>query len=537
MASELSIIVDDDSGDFTYSGGEWTLSTLVQWYKGTSWWPAFAGNGVDFGTFTFNFEGSSVAFIGNTPVRQLSQSALVSIDGGAPTNISYGDNSPPSYMQWYQSPTLSDGRHTITVSRIGSTSVDFAVVKVGRNTALSGKTVIVDDDNSAISYSSNWRRTPSRFDAGTLPDGYPYGGSTHRGSTVGDTITFRFTGTSASLYGLFNWANIGVLAASYTLDGSTDAQTYSVTSSSPQYVKNDAEASNFLLFSRDNLTAGDHTLVITITRCDNQDFMLDYITYAPSFSTLASMPNLPVGPVTNPDPTTSDGSTGSTSAAPAGITTVVTGTSGVPITTVSTPIDISSGAPSPSISSGSTSSGTQLGNQGTASESNSTPIGAIIGGVIGGLGVLVLAVFLFFWLRRRKAHDNEYGVAPNASLINSGSECANGSYPSSGHMQEHLSPNRPTFVNSPVSSGTISPFQETPPANHGFGSVQASKRERLETVQRNASSPSSGPSGDMTPTDATQRSMSPEARVTSWQVAPPSYEAVSPQPPTVAVKS
>ncbi|KAJ3485701.1 hypothetical protein NLJ89_g11878 [Agrocybe chaxingu] len=258
------------------------------------------------------------------------------------------------------------------------------------------------------------------------------------------------------------------------------------------------------------------------------------------------MPNLPVGPVTNPDSTTSGSSTGGTSAAPAGITTVVTGSNGVPITTISTPTDISSGinigssllttgAASPSTSSDSTSSGTQLGNQGTAAESNSTPTGAIVGGVVGGLGVLVLAVFLFFWLRRRKAHDNEYGVAPNAPLINSSS--ANGSSPSSGHMHEHLPLNRPVFVNSPVSSGTISPFQEIPPAHHGFGSMQASKREGLQPDQRSASSPSSSPSGETGPTDASQRGMSPDPRVTSWQVAPPSYEAVSPQPPIVIVKS
>ena len=59
MATELSLILDDNSGRFTYSGGRWTLSTLVQWYKGTSWYPGFAGSGSDFGSFTMSFEGTS----------------------------------------------------------------------------------------------------------------------------------------------------------------------------------------------------------------------------------------------------------------------------------------------------------------------------------------------------------------------------------------------------------------------------------------------------------------------------------------------
>jgi len=57
MSSALSLILDDNSGDFTYSGGQWTLSTIAQWYKETSWWPAFA-YGTDLGSFTLNFEGA-----------------------------------------------------------------------------------------------------------------------------------------------------------------------------------------------------------------------------------------------------------------------------------------------------------------------------------------------------------------------------------------------------------------------------------------------------------------------------------------------
>jgi hypothetical protein len=52
----LKVILDDNASDFKYSGGAWTLSTLVQWYSGTSNYPAFANDTV-FGSFTLEFEG------------------------------------------------------------------------------------------------------------------------------------------------------------------------------------------------------------------------------------------------------------------------------------------------------------------------------------------------------------------------------------------------------------------------------------------------------------------------------------------------
>jgi len=126
-------------------------------------------------------------------VQSLSQSATVSIDGGAPYDIVYG-GAPPTYMQWYQTPLLPDGKHTITVGHLASTSVDYAIIKVGPNTSLSGTTVIVDNESPVIVYAGKWSRSTAQFNAGSLPGGFPYGNSTHRSSSVGDSITFRFTG-------------------------------------------------------------------------------------------------------------------------------------------------------------------------------------------------------------------------------------------------------------------------------------------------------------------------------------------------------
>ena len=124
-------------------------------------------------------------------------------------------------------------------------------------------------------------------------------------------------------------------------------QTYLVTTHSPEFTANYQEASNYILFSSSNpLTAGNHTLVINITQCVNQTFILDYITYTPSFSTLASMPNLTLLPITTAIP---------------------------------------------------------------ASQSNierkKTPIGEIVGGILGGSLFFLLIGFLLGYLRRNRVHD------------------------------------------------------------------------------------------------------------------------------------
>ena len=149
------------------------------------------------------FKGTSIAFIGITPPTSFrdSEFTTVSIDKGTAYNTTYGTqalsvSSDQAYIQWYQSPTLSDGNHSITVSHLAGTAVDMALITAGPNTSLQGKTLIVDNDNPAIEYFGTWTRNTSPFVPGVLQDGFPIGNTTHRSTTPGDTITFRFTGES-----------------------------------------------------------------------------------------------------------------------------------------------------------------------------------------------------------------------------------------------------------------------------------------------------------------------------------------------------
>ena len=162
------------------------------------------------------------------------------------------------------------------------------------------------------------------------------------------------SGTSIAVYGIFSWGNLGTLAATYTIDGGTPiSASHTVIKTSTGYVNGALENSNFLFALLDSLSAGDHTLVINVTQCLNHTFIFDYITYTPSFSSLASMPSL--------------------------VYTAATSTSASPSPTASHVLQKSAG-------------------------SKQTPVGAIVG-VIGGLLALFFISLVVLWLRRRKAKE------------------------------------------------------------------------------------------------------------------------------------
>ena len=150
----------------------------------------------NFSNVILEFAGTSIAFTGNTPLATRSQLITVTIDGGTPYNTSYMDPIPQTYLQWYQSPTLAGGNHTIKVDGVDGTSLDYATITVAQDTLLSGKDIIVDNDDSTVHYSGGWTRNTDEFFSGQIPKGLPFRNSTHRSTTPGDTITFLFSGQS-----------------------------------------------------------------------------------------------------------------------------------------------------------------------------------------------------------------------------------------------------------------------------------------------------------------------------------------------------
>lgn len=110
------------------------------------------------------------------------------------------------------------------------------------------------------------------------------------------------TGSSIQLWGVFDWQSIGSVTAVYIIDGQQAAQEiYQADTTSQSAIF--GVQTNFLLFSKNDLSDGSHNILVNITACTNQRFSLDYITYTPSFTSGKSAPTASAtgdGPPTSP---------------------------------------------------------------------------------------------------------------------------------------------------------------------------------------------------------------------------------------------
>lgn len=68
------------------------------------------------------------------------------------------------------------------------------------------------------------------------------------------------------------------------MDGESIGKDYSIQSSNSNYKTRQGQLPNIALFSTGPLSEGIHSLSLTINKCVNQTFILDYITYTPSGS-------------------------------------------------------------------------------------------------------------------------------------------------------------------------------------------------------------------------------------------------------------
>ncbi|KIK60535.1 hypothetical protein GYMLUDRAFT_114404, partial [Collybiopsis luxurians FD-317 M1] len=236
--------------------------------------------------------GTSISFVGNTPSSTNSPTwFLAGIDANDPYNCTFPDAGPKQlYTQWYQTPVLADGLHIVNLSSI-VVNLDYTLITPGMTTPLEKSTIVVDDTDQELIYEGpGWNTTTNevmRCFVGCV-DGLPLGNGTHRTRTVGDRLRFIFAGTSISVYGVFDWTGTGSVSLDFTLDNQTTSTDVVVPSgnSPPQ------ETQNYQFFSATNLTAGNHTLLINVTQSlGNQTFVFDYLTYRPSFDSLATKPN------------------------------------------------------------------------------------------------------------------------------------------------------------------------------------------------------------------------------------------------------
>ncbi|KAK0466845.1 uncharacterized protein EV420DRAFT_651487 [Desarmillaria tabescens] len=268
--------------------------------------------GEDGGSVSVTFNGTSIAFTGNTPdVPDVLQPFRVSIDGETSKEAQYPDWN--HYEQWYQSPPLADGPHNISLSGlVKGTTVDYVLVEAGYSTSLANSSLVVDDSSREIRYSAGWEPKNNQSLPGDPADGVslysPLGGGTTESLAGDDSFSFEFAGTAVYVYGVREGA---------------DAVTCSVDNSPPSFVslsppsQDDENIVNVLFFQSHELGPGNHTLMCNVT--DDKSFVLDYIVYTPSFDSLSDKPYLfpqPQASVSPPSPSTRGSA--SSSAVPSG---------------------------------------------------------------------------------------------------------------------------------------------------------------------------------------------------------------------------
>jgi hypothetical protein len=255
--------------------------------------------------------------------------------------------------------------------------VDYLIITPGDDTPLNGETLIVDDTYSGIHYSgSGWKSAASDFSfleyaTPTVINAQAFRNGTHQTSNIGDSFTFSYTGklfllltcfisiyigTNMTIYGILPRPD-GSLSLSYTIDGG------GATTVSHKIIDNTTDVLNHPMLQTGPLVAGNHTVVVTLTDIIvNQKFILDYITYTPSFQNLAVMPDL--------SNLSSESSNNSTS-----------------------PSNISS----PSANNSSSSN-----NSSATASSSSNHVDAIAGGIGGPACVVLIGIVVFFFIRRRR---------------------------------------------------------------------------------------------------------------------------------------
>ncbi|KAG5636240.1 hypothetical protein H0H81_008670 [Sphagnurus paluster] len=357
----VNIICDDRQGDvqLLLDGGQWSNIPMERFYGGSAVSSSFAateyGDTGRYARLAVMFQGIQISLFGTTPPARASQTIRVSIDGGAPYWATYGDAFPPSTLQWYQSPKLRDGAHTIEISQIAGASLDYIVIEAGSSTSLSGKRAIVDDNDPAINYWGPWTRRDGPFETGEKPQfATPHGNSTHQSWGRGASARFQFTGTAISVYGVADWSQLGTMEVVYTLDTRVYRHTHSVTTWTQEYRNGVLQRGNTVLFeSPEQLAPGSHTLTIEVANTSpDMSFMLDYIVYTPVSNTFDSTPS----------------KTGSSDGRNDGHATPTS----------------------------------ESRNTGDSSRRDSTPIGAIVGATAGVIAIFAISLFLFL-RRRRKA--------------------------------------------------------------------------------------------------------------------------------------
>ncbi|KAG6810720.1 hypothetical protein H0H92_010602 [Tricholoma furcatifolium] len=276
-----SIFVDQTSTAIrVYEGGFQNTETSTAFIGSTAL--QFSGPAI----VSLSFNGTAASLYGvlglvyTIPSQGSSDSipANVTIDGGKTSKTTATNSSTLGLL--YTTPTLSDGPHTVDISMSPvSGIIDYMVVTGGNDTQLLGQQLIIDDDDTSVSYEGTWTKNQSTLLNKDDLVRSPYGDGIHQTSSSGAAVTLTFNGTAIAVYGPSSpGPSSADLQINYTLDA--------VNSQIVDYTDSLLLNSNFQWYLNDTLAPGEHTLRMEVIKAVNANFTIDYALYSPSFNTL-----------------------------------------------------------------------------------------------------------------------------------------------------------------------------------------------------------------------------------------------------------
>ncbi|ODO10224.1 hypothetical protein I350_02453 [Cryptococcus amylolentus CBS 6273] len=381
----MEVIINDVSPQLAYYTGEsstsgWIVNhglntTYPDTYTSSYLKSTFHGTFGDGDRVVYTFNGTEVGVFGGKRPNHGSFGVILD-DEAEIVSDGYSEKSIFNQALYTRSGLDSSVEHTITITNRPNDQtsaaagidhwldIDYISTSLPLSEGSQLQTTFIDDTSVIITYSDTW----ASFGSG---NGGFYNLTEHLTSTIGDEMSFQFTGSSIQLFASVNTDHGNY---SVTLDGG-DARVFNAENWELIY--------GTPMFSATGLGEGNHTIKLSNlgggTGGENV-FGFDYA-------------------VVN--------STSSSPSSSAGVsaTTKVVSSAGEDPSTV-TEHQSSSSSPSPS-SFASSSNSTAIGGASSDSSSSSTNAAALAGGIVGGLIALSLLTFLAFWLLRRRRRQQQ----------------------------------------------------------------------------------------------------------------------------------
>ncbi|ODO05383.1 hypothetical protein L198_02076 [Cryptococcus wingfieldii CBS 7118] len=380
----MEVIINDVSPQLEYYTGEsstsgWIVNhglntTYPDTYTSSYLKSTFHGTFGDGDRVVYTFNGTEVGVFGGKRPNHGSFGVILD-DEAEIVSDGYSEKSIFNQALYTRSGLDPSVEHTITITNRPNDQtsaaagidhwldIDYISTSLPLSEGTQLQTTFIDDTSVIIMYPDTW----ALFGSG---DGGFYNLTDHLTSTIGDEMSFQFTGSSIQLFASVNTDHGNY---SVTLDGG-DARVYNAENWELIY--------GTPMFTATGLGEGNHTIKLSNLGGGGGENVFGF-DYAVVNSTSSSP---------------------SSSAGVSATTKVISSAGENPFTV--TEHQSSSASPSPS-SSASSSNSTAIVGASSDSSSSSTNVGALAGGIVGGLIALSLLTFLAFWLLRRRRRQQQ----------------------------------------------------------------------------------------------------------------------------------